>query len=170
MNDIEDENGRLYSQLKLVRNDFAYTNTAFDTNGSNDYSTSSIKNTLNNNFLNNISSNEKNIIANIAWNLGGISSSDFSSKDFYYFERGLSVYSGHSKKWIGKIGLIYPSDFGFAAIGNNSIARKKCISLTLGAFQNNNDCYNNDYIYNSEQWQWTIMPNSKYSNITMKLV
>jgi len=62
MNDIEDSNGKIHSQLKLVRNDFAYTGVAFDTNNVNDYSQSSLKTILNGEYLDKIDSNSKNMI------------------------------------------------------------------------------------------------------------
>lgn len=72
----------------------------------------------------------------------------------YELERDLS-YTNRVTSWTGKIGLMYPSDIGFAAIGSEDINRKMCLSLTLSSFSEAEKCihstwYNKDY--------WTLMP------------
>ena len=54
-------------------------------------------------------------IAEATWNLGGSDVEDIYSNQFYEYERGTTVYSGHSTLWTGKIALAYPSDYGYAA-------------------------------------------------------
>ena len=57
------------------------------------------------------------MISESLWSLGGTNSSSKTAKDFYVIERGTSVYEGNASKWIGKVGLMYPSDYGYATSG-----------------------------------------------------
>ena len=69
----------------------------------------------------------KEMIGDAKWYLGGTanytSSSDGLTSHFYGYERGTTVYSGRSTSLIGKVGLIYPSDYGYATSGNSSTSR-----------------------------------------------
>ena len=57
----------------------------------------------------------KNKIAEVTWNLGGWNDNQIYSNQIYGYERGNTVYSGHSTTWTGRIALAYPSDYGYAA-------------------------------------------------------
>ena len=61
----------------------------------------------------------KNKIAEATWNLGGWNNNEIYSNQFYSYERGTTVYSGHSTTWIGKVALLYPSDYGYAVDFNS---------------------------------------------------
>ena len=70
--------------------------------------------------------------------------------------------------WTGKVGLITPSDFGFATAGGNTKNRNTCINTQIKLDQNNvPDCVNNNWLYTSNS-QWTISPNAStyYNNFT----
>ena len=57
----------------------------------------------------------KNLISDTLYSLGGSTTYSIYSTQMYDYERGTDVYTGFSKSWTGKIGLAYPSDYGFAA-------------------------------------------------------
>ena len=159
-------------RIKLVKNGYAYTGTAFDSNNSNDYSTSTLKTTLNGTYYNGLTTDAKNMIDNAVWNIGGFAptfdaSTGSNAANFYAAERSSTVYSGHATTWTGKIGLMYPSDYLYATSGSSSVSRTTCLSTS--AFGENSNWYNssgggpcaqNDYLFDSSHWQWTITPYS----------
>ena len=105
----------------------------------------------------------KSMIGNAKWNLGGLSSSSNISSSFYTSERGTTVYAGRPTEWIGKIGLMYPSDYGYATSGGSSTDRETCLNTELINWDDYDDCYTNDWLYDSSNSQWTITPYSSHS-------
>ena len=110
----------------------------------------------------------RNAIESVTWDLGGTasftSSSNGLASHWYSYERGTVVYSAHATKWIGKIGLMYPSDYGYATAGGTATDRINCLSKELYKWSNATDCYNNDYLYNSEYNKWTLTPFSSIAS------
>ena len=74
------------------------------------------------------------------------SSSNGLASHFYKNERGITVYSRRSTNWTGKVGLMYPSDFGYATSGGNRENKASCMEKELFHWYENNytDCSNND--------------------------
>ena len=109
------------------------------------------------------------MIGNTKWNLGGTasytSSSNGLASHWYTYERGTEVYSGRPTEWIGKVGLMYPSDYGYATSGGSSTDRETCLNTELYNWDGSSvsDCKNNDWLYNSSNYQWTITPPSSTS-------
>ena len=86
--------------------------------------------------------------------LGGYNSSSVYTTVMYGYERGTTTYSGNSLSWTGKVGLIYPSDYGYAA-GN------KCATGTnLSSY--NSSCRSQDWLLNTSSFQWLMSPFSDY--------
>ena len=108
----------------------------------------------------------RNAIESVVWNLGGTANYDSASNGlashFYGYERGTTVYSGHATNWTGKIGLMYPSDYGYATSGGTTTNRATCMATKLSAWDESgvSDCKDNDYLYKSSYNQWTLMPYS----------
>ena len=103
----------------------------------------------------------KAMIGDAKWYLGGSSTfDDVTTPMFYTRERGTEVYSGRSTSWTGKVGLIYPSDYGYATSGGTTTNRASCLAKELYNWGDSavSDCKNNDWMYNSSIWQWTITP------------
>ena len=107
----------------------------------------------------------RNAIESVVWNLGGLSSSGNITSTFYSAERGTTVYSGRPTTWIGKIGLMYPSDYGYATSGGITTNRATCMTTELYDWDESgvSDCKNNDYLYKSGYIQWTLTPFSSIS-------
>ena len=108
----------------------------------------------------------KSMIGDAKWYLGGSSTyNDVTPPMFYTRERGTTVYSGHSTSWIGKVGLMYPSDYGYATSGGSSTNRNSCLAKELYNWDSSgySDCKNNDWMYNGSIWQWTISPRADHS-------
>ncbi len=111
----------------------------------------------------------RNLIESVVWNLGGTadfeSSSNGLASHFYGYERGTTVYSGHATNWPGKIGLMYPSDYGYATSGGSTTDRATCLAKEMFNWDDSgvSDCKSNDYLYKSSYYQWTLAPYSSDS-------
>ena len=106
--------------------------------------------------------NTRNAIENVVWNLGGSSPNDYvNASMFYGRERGTTVYSGRPTTWTGKIGLMYPSDYGYATSGGQTLDRATCLAKRLYNWDSpsENDCINNDYLFKFN-YQCTLAPAS----------
>ena len=140
--------GLFGSEVKLIKST-SYGNYAWDSGGyDNTWSTSDIKNTLNTSYLNTISSTWQNKITTHAWKVGGLTRTNGYSTDVqtaYQYEVGSNSSSITDTM---KIGLMYISDYGFAASS----------SYWTTALQSyNNGAYRNDWLYlGSTSAQWTI--------------
>ena len=111
----------------------------------------------------------RNAIESVVWNLGGTASYNSASNGlashWYGYERGTTVYSGHETTWTGKVGLMYPSDYGYATAGGATTNRAACLAKELYNWDGSgvSDCKNNDYLYKSSYYQWTLAPGSSYA-------
>ena len=111
----------------------------------------------------------KAMIGDTKWYLGGTSdwttTSTGLTSHWYKYERGTKVSSERSTNWTGKVGLMYPSDYGYATSGGSSTNRASCMSTELFNWSDNSrrDCPNNDWLYNSSQHQWTMSPRASLS-------
>ncbi len=119
--------------------------------------------------------NLKELIGDAIWNTGSNDGVTYTynnilASKFYELERssnnGKICTSGgfcndtvaRTTTWNGKIGLMYPSDYGYATSGGTSMNRTSCLVFELSNWYRANDCYNNDWLYNSNNWQWTLSP------------
>ena len=106
----------------------------------------------------------KNMIGDTLWYLGGASSytsdSNGLASHWYSYERGTTVYSGRDTSWVGKVGLMYPSDYGYATSGGSTTDRKSCLNKELFNWRDVSDCYNNDWLLFNSTTQWTLTSNA----------
>ena len=108
----------------------------------------------------------RNAIEEVVWNLGGMgsytSASSGLASDFYGYERGTTVYTGRPTTWTGKIGLMYPSDYGYATSGGTTKDRADCLAKELRNWDSSefSDCKGNDYLLDTNNVQWTMAPRS----------
>ena len=123
-----------------------------------------------------LKTNLKNLVGNTLWNTGTNGTNSYTSASnglashFYSYERssnnGKICTSGsycndtvtRTTTWNGKIGLMYPSDYGYATSGGSISNRASCLAKELYNWNRAGDCYNNDWLYNSSNWQWTFSP------------
>ena len=116
---------------------------------------------------NGLTEEAKRMISAAVWNLGGSSTyNDVTASMFYERERGTTVYSGRPTEWTGKIGLMYPSDYGYATSGGSTTDREACLNKELYSWNSSSvsDCKSNDWLYNSSNYQWTLTPNASASS------
>ena len=107
------------------------------------WSTSNIKNTLNSIYYNALSATWQNKITTHAWKVGGMkNSTSYTAKQYYDVEVGSSLSSTIDSM---KIGLMYVSDYGFAA--SNSYWTTALHSYSSAASSN--------WLY-LDSYEWTI--------------
>ena len=106
----------------------------------------------------------------VIWTLGGYSDSKIIAKEFYIKERGTSTGNSNTyqSEWSSEtdlggkhngIGLIYPSDYGYAVGGE---ARNLCLTKNLLNYDGDN-CGTNDWLKPNSNL-WTLMPDSSNSS------
>ena len=113
----------------------------------------SLNTELNTTYLNSLDSTSKSMIGQTKYYLGGYESSSILTQDMYSYERkisGTAYYNDtNPNNWIGKIGLMYVSDYGYASSNcNNSTNLESC---------NNQNWLNNIISLNTNYSDsWTI--------------
>ncbi|MBR1414068.1 MAG: hypothetical protein IJ574_05330 [Bacilli bacterium] len=130
-----------------------------------DYPTSSID------FTSSGLSTSKSLIENTIYYLGGYYSNgeqyDFTkmiTSTWYEAERSNSVYIGNPATWTSDLGLMYPSDYGYASSGTVLGSSCKTIALNTWGESVNVNCRNNDWLFSSTWYQWTITPRAGHSS------
>ena len=164
--DVDDGTGKIEKRLKIVRNE-SIGNYAWDSNNSNEWSTATLNTQLNTGtYYTGLTDSAKEMIGDAKWYLGGTasytSSTDGLASHFYKYERGTTVYSRRSTKWTGKVGLIYPSDYGYATSGNSSTSRATCLAKEMYNWDGVSACYQNDWLFKSS-YMWSLSPDSSNS-------
>ena len=141
------------SQLMKLLNSGAWWN---GTSGSY-YNRSTTATTVN--FTNyKLSDKAKSYINKSRYYLGGYSTADVKTTAMYGNERGVSRYdASRPLYWDGNIGLMYPSDYGYAA-GNACV-----IGTNLSHYGNfDGGCKNTDWLFNNKS-EWLMSPYSSHS-------
>ena len=77
----------------------------------------------------------------------------------YTYERGTTVYSGRPVVTTGKVGLMYPSDYGYSVTNANCSHTSK----NLGSY-NSSSCGGKAWLL-KYGFEWTNSPNSGNSNV-----
>ena len=128
----------------------------------NTWSTSLLNKTnLNTNFINNIGTTWANKIATVTWKVGGNTYANISQSvpaTTYQNEIVNPVTTNttdNATTYSAKIGLMYVSDYGFAASPD-------AWTLTMSSY-NNTTAKNNNWMYMG-LYEWTISRNADYSN------
>ena len=107
--------------------------------------------------------NVQDFIENATWNLGGYNSNSVTTANMYTYERGTTVSSGRPVVTTGKVGLMYPSDYGY------SVTNANCshTSTNLGSY-NSSSCGGKAWLlkYGNE---WTNSPRSGNSNYVFRV-
>ena len=135
----------------------------YDTNN---WSTASLKTELNETYLttllgaSNVNSKLSSAITNTKWHLGGASESNFqtlTAEGMYTEERNASaIYSGNPSSIYAQVGLMYPSDYGYATVENFTTNGTGCRAKVLYNWDNSSysNCKNNDWLFTSQKSSW----------------
>ena len=152
-------------------------------NQSNNWSKSTLNTELNGTYLSTllaksgVNSKLSSAIANTKWHLGGASYENYqtlTAEGIYTEERNTSaIYSGNPEYVFAKIGLMYPSDYGYASVGGTTTSKANCRAQALYNWNSSSysDCKNNDWVYKSQSisWgsnknEWLISPHASNSD------
>ncbi len=169
---VDDGTGKMEERLKIIR-DESIGKMQWD-RGTADWPNTTLNTYLNTGDYWTVSfdADSKEMIGDAIWYLGGPSSYDNLSNaltsNWYSYERGTTVYSGTDTSWVGKIGLMYPSDYGFATSGGTTVNRNVCLNKELSNWSSNGDCYDNDWLNNSDS-QWTITHTADNREIVLNI-
>ena len=143
--------------------------TSVNLGGSNNWATSELNKTnLNTNYINYLGSSWSFMIEDSTWYLGGMTSSSKTAKSFYIGERNNAGYGSNPIKYglenangnSTKIGLMYVSDYGYAAYPDAWTTNLNSYSSTA-IIQNN-------WLYMGI-WEWLITPDSSDSDYVFVL-
>ena len=129
--------------------------TSVSTSGSNNWTTSEFNTiNLNTNYWNYLGATWQNLIVETTWHLGGMTSNSNTAKAFYDGERNNAGYGSNPTTYTDEIGLMYPSDYGYAASPD-------AWATNLGSYDNSTIPANNwMYLGLSE---WTLTPRLSFS-------
>ena len=158
----------------------------WDSNGKNNWSTATLKIELNGTYLTdlletaNVNGKLSSAIVNAKWHLGGASSSNYltlTAEGIYTQERNTSaIYSGNPSSIYAKVGLMYPSDYGYATTGSSTTSKSNCRMKELYNWDDSSfsDCKNNDWLFTSQSGfindtEWMISPYSSYLRYAARL-
>ena len=138
----------------------------WNTAGTNNWSSASLKTELNGTYLDallgtsNVNGKLFSGIANAKWHLGGANDHNYqtlTAEDIYTEERNTSaIYSGNPSSIYAKVGLMYPSDYGYATVGGTTTDKSSCRVKELNSWGDSSysDCKNNDWLFTSQKSSW----------------
>ncbi len=108
-----------------------------------------------------LTAESKNMISESVWYLDGIDNASKKASEYYTLERENTVYSGRPTTWTGKVGLMYPSDYGYATAGGSTTDRNTCLStkLNMWSLGVGSDCPTNNWLFKRSS-QLTLTPSS----------
>ena len=149
----DDGTGKIENRIKLIRNE-SIGKKYWNTSGSNNWARPATLNTeLNTTYLNSLDSTSKNMISNTKYYLGGYKTSDIQKDVMYQYERKIKnttsneFYNGlNPNNFIGKLGLMYASDYGYAA-------SDECIQNLYS--YDNATCENNNWLFKGNN-EWIL--------------
>ena len=150
------------------------------TNGTNNWSTASLKTELYGTYLttllrtSSVNSKLSSAITNAKWHLGGASDSNYqtlTTEGIYIEERNTNaIYSGNPSSIYAQVGLMYPSDYGYATVGGTTTNKSGCRAKELYNWNGSSfsDCKNNDWLFTSQDnfeygAEWLLSPYSSDS-------
>ena len=168
-----------------------YWNQTRTSGNNNDWSTATLKTELNGTYLSTllatsgVNSKLSSAIVKAKWHLGGANETSGSNyyyqtiitENYYKAERRpyatsgtlQNLYSGNPEYVFAKVGLMYPSDYGYATVGGSTTSKANCRAKGLYKWYDDSDCKNNDWIYKSQliSWgsnkdEWLLSPNASY--------
>lgn len=114
------------------------------------------------------------MIDTITWNTGSQGTADNSllnPTNMYNYERSKNsgkICSMNNRcndtvvrtvTWVGQVGLMYPSDYGYATIGSTSKSREACLETSMYSWgeSENSSCKGYNWLL-TRGWQWTMTP------------
>ncbi len=158
----DDGTGKIENRIKIIK-DQSIGNKGWDTGKSNNWARPATLNTeLNTTYLNSLDSTSKSMIGDTKYYLGGYSNSKIQKDVMYQYERKIQnttsnefFYGTNPNSWVGKLGLMYASDYGYAV-------SDECTQTLVN--YDNAACKNNNWLYNIKVNEWIFPQFASYSN------
>ncbi len=153
--------GVIDGKIKIIRNE-SIGSMQWNSYSSNNWDNSSLKTYLNGTYYNSINEPYKGMISAETYYLGGPTSSKYqtlTASGYYNAERSSTVSSGNPTSTTQNIGLMYPSDYGYAA-------GSSCLSTAL--YRYDSSCKNSDYLFSGVA-EWLQAPYASYSSYAANL-
>ena len=157
----DDGTGKIENRIKIIK-DQSIGEYKWDTSGSNNWARPGTLNTkLNTTYLNSLDNTSKSMIGNTKYYLGSYDKTAIQKDVMYQYERKIQnttsnkfYYGTNPNSWVGKLALMYASDYGYAV-------SDEC-TQTLYNY-NNATCKNNNWLFkvNSE---WILPPSVSASS------
>ena len=156
----EDENGNIENRIKLIRNESIGDNSwnttiVSSTNSYNNWTGATLNTYLNGDYYNTLTSEAQNMIGSAKYYLGGYNDYSQTSVDMYSYERKISgssyYYGSNPNSWVGKLGLMYESDYGYASLN--------CETKELINDDSTTDlraCNSTNWLYNIKVEEWLL--------------
>ena len=148
------------NNLKIIK-ETSIGNMEWNTSSNNNWANASLNTYLNGTYYNGLNNDDtRSLIENTTWNLGGwgyqanqnnpsIEGAGQFSESAYLKERGTEVDTGNLTTTTARIGLMYPSDFGFASSSCYSMCPATSDSCGMSTYQ-----YNLFYVAATESYEY----------------
>ena len=155
--------GVIDGKIKIIRNE-SIGDMQWNSTRNNNWNNASLKSYLNGDYYNSIDGTYKNMISEETYYLGGATFSNYQTliaSGYYNAERdSTQVYTGNPASTTQYIGLMYPSDYGYAA-------GSSCLSTALYIYDVS--CKNSDYLF-SGVTEWLQAPDASNSRTAAILI
>ena len=161
----DDGNGNIENRIKLIKdqsigNNYWNNVQVTSTSSYNNWTGGTLMKYLNNTYANSlISSSSYDMIDDVKYYLGGFNAGNPTIQDMYSYERKTKntksnefYYGTNPNSWVGKLGLMYASDYGYAS--------DTCETKALYNSSSSNDlraCNTTNWLYNIKVNEW-VMP------------
>ena len=157
------ENGEEVIRVRRYYESDSNPNMAYNTNSTNYFPNTTMYNTLSSTF--NLTNYSHTV--NFKMYLGTSDSyGSLTSSGWYTAERGTTPGKtaadsyNNSVSFIGSVGLMYPSDYGYAALASDCPRTK-----SLGGYNGTTACLDNNWLFlKGYKWQWLISPSISNAN------
>jgi len=157
----DDGNGNIENRIKLIRNESIApqkwnTTKVSSTSTYNNWTGATLQIYLNGDYYNSLIDTSQSMISSLKYYLGGHASYLIDTSQMYKNERkingGTYYYGTNPNNWIGKIGLMYLSDYGYASANCEG-------KVTYDTQSSSNDlraCNDTNWLYNLKVNEWLL--------------
>ena len=159
----DDGTGKIENRIKIIRNESIGNqvwSSIFTTDRTNNWTIARLKSYLNEGitiggYQNTLLNSSRDMIDNVKYYLGGYTTADIMKDVMYQYERKISgsdyYYGTNPNSWVGKIAVMYASDYGYAS-------SEECVKTLF----NSQSCAGNNWLSNNTN-SW-LLPQSTNSN------
>ena len=157
----DDGTGNIENRIKIIRNESIApqkwnTTRVASTSSYNNWTGATLQIYLNGDYYNSLIDTSQSMISSLKYYLGGHASYLIDTSQMYKNERkisgGMYYYGTNPNNWIGKIGLMYLSDYGYASANCEG-------KVTYDTQSSSNDlraCNDTNWLYNLKVNEWIL--------------